>query len=176
MLYETPRLTVHRAGNDDIDPLLSIVSDPIVMRQFAHGRPWSRDELTRFLAQYPESDPHLVCIPGILRLKPTGQVIGFGGVGYYQSKTTTPDLYYLLAQEQWGKGLATELGLGALQDAFSHPEVSYVNASAMPANTASIRVLEKCGLHFVKYVPQADRNLYRITRPEWTVRSQPDSP
>ena len=48
--------------------------------------------------------------------------------------------------------------------------------SHRPANTASIRVLEKCGLRFVKYVPQADRNLYRITRPEWTARSQPDSP
>ncbi|HET7768134.1 MAG TPA: hypothetical protein VFN74_05110 [Chloroflexota bacterium] len=57
MLYETPRLSVHPAGVDDIDPLLSIVADPVVMRQFAHGRPWSRDELTRFLAQYPDSDP-----------------------------------------------------------------------------------------------------------------------
>ena len=42
--------------------------------------------------------------------------------------------------------------------------------------TPRLSVLEKCGLRFVKYVPPADRNLYRISRPEWTARAQPDSP
>ena len=42
MLYETERLIVSRARGEDIDPLLDIVADPIVMRQFAHGGPWYR--------------------------------------------------------------------------------------------------------------------------------------
>ena len=168
MLYETERLTVHRATDADVDPLLCVVADPGVMRHFAHGLPWSREELVGFLAQYPEGDPNLVCVPGVLRLRPAGQVVGFGGVGYYMSEGTTADLYYVLAKDYWGAGLATELGRAALADAFSRPEVSYVNASAMPVNAPSIRVLEKCGLRFVKYIPEADRNLYRITRAEWT--------
>jgi ribosomal-protein-alanine N-acetyltransferase len=172
MLYETQRLSVHRVSAEDVDSLLSVVADPVVMQHFAHGRPWSRDELLGFLAQYPEGDPNLVCVPGVVRLKPAGQVIGFGGVGYYKSETTTPDLYYLLARAHWGAGLATELGHAALENAFSHPEVSHVNASAKPVNVASIRVLEKCGLGFVQYIPHAERNWYRITRAEWAARSQ----
>ena len=45
--------------------------------------------------------------------------------------------------------------------------------SRRPANTSSIRVLEKCGIRFVKYAPQAGHNLYRITRPEWAAHSRP---
>ena len=167
MLYQTPRLLVRRAGPEDVDPLLEIVGDPEVMRLFGHGLPWSREELTHFLAQYPEHDPKLICTPGVVSLKPDGPVVGFGGVGYYLAENLTADLYYLLGRAWWGAGLATELGRAALDDAFVRPEVHYVNASARPENTASIRVLEKCGLRFVKYVPGAERNLYRITRDEW---------
>jgi len=98
---------------------------------------------------------------------PAREVVGFGGVGYYVSEKTTPDLFYAFRADHWGRGLATELGTAALAYAFARPEVAFVNASAKPVNAASIRVLEKCGLRLVRYVPEVDRRLYRITRGEW---------
>jgi len=172
-LFHTERLVVHRAVPEDTDALLRVFGNPAAMRLFAHGRPWTRDELERFMGQYPDSDARLICLPGTVRLRTDphapagGEVIGFGGVGYYVGETTTPDLFYALRSDHWGKGLATELSRAALAYAFAHPEVDFVNASAIPANAPSIRILEKCGLRLIRFVPEANRNLYRTTRDEW---------
>ncbi len=64
MLFETERLVVRRAQPEDTEALLRVFGDEQAMRHFGHGKPWSREELERFLAQYPPDDARLVCVPG----------------------------------------------------------------------------------------------------------------
>jgi RimJ/RimL family protein N-acetyltransferase len=45
--------------------------------------------------------------------------------------------------------------------------VTAISATVHPANVASIRVLEKCGLTRTAFLPASNRLLYRIERPGW---------
>ena len=55
------------------------------------------------------------------------------------------EIGYGILDEYQNNGFATEAVKGALKWAFSHPEVIAVEAEAEAENTASRRVLEKCG-------------------------------
>lgn len=55
------------------------------------------------------------------------------------------EIGYGISEEYQNKGYATEAVKGVLEWAFSRPEVTAVEAETDPDNTASKRVLEKCG-------------------------------
>ena len=55
------------------------------------------------------------------------------------------EIGYGISEEYQNKGYATEAVKAVLKWAFSHPEVSAVEAETGSDNTASKRVLEKCG-------------------------------
>ena len=55
------------------------------------------------------------------------------------------EIGYGISEEYQNNGYATEAVKSVLEWAFSHPEVVAVEAETDPDNTASKRVLEKCG-------------------------------
>ena len=58
--------------------------------------------------------------------------------------------HYVLAEPQWNRGLMTEAGRAVLAWGLAqYPNVRRVVTYAMSQNTASRRVMEKCGLKFV---------------------------
>ncbi len=59
------------------------------------------------------------------------------------------DFGYALVPEYRGRGLATEAARGLAGWAFSHPEVTAVEAETLPDGHASIGVLEKLGMKSV---------------------------
>jgi [ribosomal protein S5]-alanine N-acetyltransferase len=158
------RLLVRQVTLKDMDILFSILSDPMNMRFYDRGLPWNRADIEHMIHTYPENDSRLICAPGLILLKPALEAIGFGGVGYYQSEGVTADLLFVIRKEYWGRGLATELAKAAVKEAFTHPEVKTIFATVMPQNHASIRVLEKTGMHMQSNLPQKNRLLYVIER------------
>ncbi|MBR0373201.1 MAG: GNAT family N-acetyltransferase [Mogibacterium sp.] len=56
-----------------------------------------------------------------------------------------PEIGYGILEEFQGQGYATEAVRLALQWAFSHPEITAVEAETDPENAASQQVLRKCG-------------------------------
>lgn len=56
------------------------------------------------------------------------------------------ELGYRLGREAWGQGLATEGSLALLRRAFQDWSLPSVVAHTLATNTASRRVMEKCGL------------------------------
>jgi len=76
------------------------------------------------------------------------RLIGFGGVGHYDYLGESRlNIGYRFASDAWGKGYATELGRFALQTAFAQAGIERVWAVVRPDHLASIRVLEKIGMH-----------------------------
>ena len=55
------------------------------------------------------------------------------------------EIGYGISEEYQNNGYATEAVKAVLEWAFAHPEVAAVEAETDPCNTASKRVLEKCG-------------------------------
>jgi RimJ/RimL family protein N-acetyltransferase len=53
----------------------------------------------------------------------------------------------------------------ALAHGFEALGLPAIGAFARPDNAASIRVLEKCGLRFLRWEPALERNYYEVRRP-----------
>jgi len=58
------------------------------------------------------------------------------------------DLGYRFMKKYWGKGYATEAASACLQHGFTELHVQKIVGRALPANLASITVLEKSGMQY----------------------------
>lgn len=93
------------------------------------------------------------------------------------------ELGYRLARDAWGRGLATEGALTIVDHAFSDRATELVWAQTMTVNTGSRRVLEKCGLRFVRTfflewedpIPGSAHGdvRYELTRSSWEATRTP---
>ena len=96
-------------------------------------------------------------------LRDGGEVIGWGGLCVDPfDPAWGPEVAYFVHPRLWGRGLASEIVEAALALAFRELALPAVGAFARPQNAASLRVLEKQGFRFVRYLPDMDRNQYAI--------------
>jgi RimJ/RimL family protein N-acetyltransferase len=79
----------------------------------------------------------------------------------------TPEVVYHLVRRHWGKGLATEMARASLDFGFNVKRFDRIVAIAKPANTASIHVMEKIGMHFEKQT-----SYYNIEVVEYAISSE----
>jgi RimJ/RimL family protein N-acetyltransferase len=139
--FETDRLLFRPLSLDHVDDLVALDSDPEVMRYLNGGRPTPRQEVEEVVrtwlghrwAAVEKSTNEFV---GWFSLRPSG-------VGEYE-------LGYRLRREAWGNGLATEGSRALLARAFARLEARRVWAQTMTVNAPSRRVLERCGLRYVR--------------------------
>ena len=59
------------------------------------------------------------------------------------------DLGYRFMKKTWGKGYATEAAYASIKYGFEKLNLTRIVGRAMPDNTNSIRVLEKCGMTYI---------------------------
>ncbi|HEX7056993.1 MAG TPA: GNAT family N-acetyltransferase [Bacilli bacterium] len=82
-------------------------------------------------------------------LRETKQLIGrIALTNIVRGPVQTADLGYFISEEHNGKGFATEAVKLVLKFAFTRAKLHRVQASAMPRNPASNRVLKKAGFQF----------------------------
>ncbi|GAA2511280.1 GNAT family N-acetyltransferase [Streptomyces gobitricini] len=144
VLLETPRLVLRTVTEDDLDDVVALDNDPLVMRYINGGRPVSREEvragaLRRLMG------------PGFWAAEERGTGEWLGWFALEPSAVEgVVELGYRLRRSAWGRGYATE-GSGALIDkGFRELGVRRVTAQTMTVNAGSRRVLEKCGLTYVR--------------------------
>ena len=147
MILETDRLVLDTWQSSDWTALWPIATDVEVMRYITGGRPWSDDQIRAFV----DRQMRLYSERGFCRWKllekPALETIGFCGVGVWRDGLE-PEIGWWLARRCWGRGLATEAARIALRDAFERVRLDRLVSIAMPANIASIRIMEKLGLKF----------------------------
>ena len=83
-------------------------------------------------------------------LKSTGELIGDTGLSEVDGKPEETEIGYCIGEKHRGKGYAAELLEAMTGLAFSHFGARTVFGRVVHGNTASVRVLEKCGYQFVK--------------------------
>lgn len=156
VLLRTGRLTLRRFTPADAGTLFALDADPEVVRHT--GRRYrgggtsaeltsiERDILPGFIARYARDG---VFAYWAADDRETGETLGWfqftpaGGPGEVE-------LGYRLKRSAWGRGLATEGARALLDRGFRDWGVERVVASALVANRASIRVLERLGLRRVR--------------------------
>jgi RimJ/RimL family protein N-acetyltransferase len=152
VFLETPRLILRQFTVDDVENLCELDRDPDVMRFINGGVPTARDVihhqvLPRFLAYYEKYTGY-----GFWAVveKLSQEFIGWFHFRPVLDDTREIDLGYRLRQAAWGKGYATEGARALITKGFTELGTQRVIATALAANTASIRVMEKAGLQFEK--------------------------
>lgn len=76
-------------------------------------------------------------------------LVGEGGYKGKPNEDGVVEIGYAIVPEYRRRGLALEAARGLASQAFSHPEVSIVQAHTLPNGTASINVLKKLGMKFM---------------------------
>jgi ribosomal-protein-alanine N-acetyltransferase len=83
-----------------------------------------------------------------LALQDDDLLVGWCGLNYLP-ETDEVELKYLLAEEFWGRGIATEASKASLKYALTDTNLDLIIGIVHPENVASQRVLEKVGMSFL---------------------------
>lgn len=84
-----------------------------------------------------------------VHLKTDLQFIGWCGLKNIPQRDEI-DLGYRFKKEFWGKGYATEAAFACIKYGFEKLKLNRIIGRAIPGNIASLKVLEKCGMTFLK--------------------------
>ncbi|WP_030161735.1 GNAT family N-acetyltransferase [Glycomyces sp. NRRL B-16210] len=172
----TSRMLLRRIRSADVDLLTALNDDPGVMRHIDRAPPSRAAVAAEIDALLAARERH----PGHGRFiaeDHDGVFLGWFGLIVLADGPAAPSLGYRLRPAHWGRGLATEGGRALVDHAFTHLAAERVTAETMAVNAASRRVLDKCGLHYVRTfhehfddpLPGTEHGevWYEITRDQW---------
>jgi RimJ/RimL family protein N-acetyltransferase len=146
---ESDRLTLRRFTSADVELLVTLDSDPEVIR-FLTGQPTPRAEVAG------------VVLPALLKVYDDYPQLGtfaahdradvfIGWFGLQPTKDAlTVDVGYRLNRTAWGKGYATEGTRALIDKAFGELGMERVVADTMAVNHRSRAVMRRSGLRFVR--------------------------
>lgn len=152
VIFETQRLLVREYTPDDAEAFFKLNTDPEVLRYVPDKALESVEQARQLLIDHPIADyakhgfGRGACI-----IKSTGEQIGFAGLKYL-NELGEIDVAYRFLPKYWGQGLATEAAIASIHYGFTDLRLKRIVGLAMPANVASIRVLEKAGLRYSETV------------------------
>jgi RimJ/RimL family protein N-acetyltransferase len=143
----TERLILKPTKQSDFDDLFALRSDPDVMKYTEQGVQTKKD-VQKFLditVPYQKKYGHDICS---VFEKSSGAFVGQAGLFRTSNIDEQSDIEigFSLHKKYWGKGYGTELVRALIQWGFEHLSVTKLVAFTDPKNSASHRVLQKCGM------------------------------
>ncbi|MCO6511320.1 MAG: GNAT family N-acetyltransferase [Aridibacter famidurans] len=146
-LLRTERLSMRPFEESDLEWLISHRANEDVV-QFLGGllkqTPEFVEKRMRFYMECFEEFGFSMCVTSLLE---TDRRIGVTGLQPLEN-TGEIEVGYAFDKDQWGKGLATECGIGWLRYGFSVAGLERIVAVCDPENTGSRRVMEKIGMSY----------------------------
>ena len=150
---ETPRILLRPFGEDDLAAFARIAQQDEVLAFLPESDRMSAAELEEVFSWLIEcyrtntlERIRKFTLPIVL--KETGEVAGWCGLGPLDYDEAEIEIFFVVAREHWGKGLATEAARALLGYAFDVLGLRRVVAVADPRNRASVAVIEKLGMRF----------------------------
>lgn len=164
MIIETSRTVLRMPTIDDLDDVAVIFGNKRVMKYLGlNAQPISKEETRDIL----ESILGLWNKRGYGRMavisKENNKLIGIAGLRYFEGDA---EVFYLVDEPYWGKGLATEIAAGILKWGFEKFDFPRIIAVSRPANKATFRVLDKLGMSYEKedVIVGVRAYIYQISR------------
>jgi ribosomal-protein-alanine N-acetyltransferase len=152
IIFETDRLLVREFVEEDAEAFFKLNTDPEVLRYVPDKALINVEQARQLLIDHPIADYRKHGFGrGACILKSTGEQIGFAGLKYLEELGEV-DVAFRLLPAHWGLGLATEAALASVRFGFTHLGLKQIIGLVMPDNIASVRVLEKTGLHYAESV------------------------
>ena len=147
-IIETERLVLRPFKWDDLDDFFAYASVEGVGEMAGWPHHENKDKSKEILTRFIDEDKTFALV-----LKETGRVVGSLGVEFYgaEDKLTEFDGYkgreigYVLAKDQWGKGLMAEAVSAVINHLFDEKGLDFLTCGYYDFNNQSKRVQEKCG-------------------------------
>ena len=145
----TDRLNLRTWEATDLDEFIRATNTPAVMRWL--GGVWPREEheaAFERIQSYQRDHGHTFWL---VEDRATGELLGFCGLKRVNSPgagdlTGTPEVGWRLRESAWGKGIAKEAAIAALDLAFARFEYSEVVAITVEGNRASQGLMRRLGM------------------------------
>lgn len=152
MQIETQRLIVRNFVAADAPALTRTLADPRIFTYLPEEVPSAAD-VERLIAGFLDRDERNRKLEGpfigtnfALVLKSAQRIIGWCGLQPFEPYPDKIEIFYGLSPVHWNQGYVTEAARAVLGHGFEILGLDQVVAGVKPANTASVRVLEKIGL------------------------------
>ncbi|MFI9719702.1 GNAT family N-acetyltransferase [Streptomyces sp. NPDC052396] len=145
----TPRLTLRRWREDDIEAMAAINSDPEVMRWIGDGSVRDRAQTAAGIAAWEEEWEERGIGLFAAELREEKQLVGFVGLmvpAYLPEVMPAVEIGWRLGRSYWGRGLATEGARAVLDFALRERDLARVVSVHHTGNTASERIMLKLGM------------------------------
>ena len=155
-------------GVDDLDTLHRMWTDPDVRRYLWDDLVISRERAEEMVAAMVAGGERNGRGIWLVSENATEEPIGFAGF-LPRQELAQGTLIYGLLPRAWRRGYATESAQAIVQYGFENLGLETIVASADVPNEASIRVLERLGMQFVKreIVHGIDLAFYRLDANLW---------
>ncbi len=130
----------------------AILSDPDVMRYLPGREPLPVEQTAANLDRIREHwEQRNYGLWAVIH-RANDRLIGHCGL-HMLPEGTAVEVVYALARAYWGQGLAAEAAHASLRYGFETLGLDRIIAVAVPANTASLRVMEKIGMAYQGIIP-----------------------
>jgi [ribosomal protein S5]-alanine N-acetyltransferase len=172
-ILSTPRLLLRPFRLSDAAEAFGWFGDAEVMRYSSLGPDQGLAQTKARVQGYIEHQAHYGYSKWIVVERATSQPVGDSGLMTLPGSDEI-ELGYRFRRTCWGRGLATEAALAWLQHAFGPLQLPAVIAFANRANAASVRVMQKVGMHFLRFdtLLGIDAVVYCATRMQWNDEQQ----
>lgn len=179
----TRRLVLRPPREADLDTLLALYADPAVSRFCAAATPQglaaTEAQLRTWMAHWQARGFGHWAIAE--RERPDA-LIGFGGLMHRSvAGHSGLYLYYRIAPQAWGRGLASEMSMQAFAQAFEQHGEAAVVAAVLPNNAPTRKTLDCLGLRLKGTLADGPGSaaalLYELTAERWNSlpRGEPEA-
>jgi ribosomal-protein-alanine N-acetyltransferase len=147
---ETDRLVLRPWRPEDLAEFTLLLTDPVVTRYIVVHTPFSPQDVAELSDRTLEQWDRNGFGPWAAIEKATGRWVGRIGLDELADwpGPHKVEVGWELHQAFWGRGLATEGGRAGVRLGFETVGLERIISATMATNTASRRVMEKCGLRF----------------------------
>ncbi len=145
---ECERVILRRIRQSDAADMFSYASLPSVTRYLTWREHPDLLHTKRYLAYLDTQYRAGRFFDFAIVLRETGRMIGTVGFVSFDEANSAAEVGYVLHPDFWGKGIMTEALSRLLAFGFEELSLHRIEASFMPENAASRRVMEKCGMSF----------------------------
>lgn len=148
-ILETPRLYLREFTIDDAQLLIDLNNNPNVTRYTGDGPVKDLEEAKRILTDVILPQYNNKMGRWAVHLKSNNEFIGWCGLKFIAEENEI-DLGYRFFENHWGKGYASESAKAVLEYGVNTLKLKNIIARAAKDNTASINVIKKLGMVYLK--------------------------
>ena len=172
IVFETPRLLLGEFTENDAPLIFKLNQDPEVVKYLHEPKLETEEKAKKIITNIilPQYKTNLG--RWAIYTKSNNEFIGWCGLKHIDDPDEI-DLGYRLMKTAWGKGYATEAAQHTLHFGFTKLNLPVIVGKAHIKNLASINVLEKIGMKFLKEDIEDGSliKIYTAANPKFSVKS-----